>query len=140
MIKKLKKWFSRKRVNKGNSLPPTAVEVLTAFKTVIVKFASQQNVSWFGKQIVRYIEKNPDAVTYQDGSLRIDVNVTSNVPGDWGDEMFEAMYSLEKCCGWVAIKRKMFTVPEDYKLPEHLRSKEYFVGVHWVVRSPIIGA
>lgn len=114
-----------------HDLPPEAINVVNQFKTLIVQYAQREHIDWFGKRIVKYIENEcPDSVKYLDGVLVIDVKITSPVPGDWGDEMFNAMYRTEESLRLTA-ERQMKCIPEDYHLPENVRSKEHFVAIRW---------
>jgi len=138
--KRLKFLLTYKPKDAKKELPQIAIDCIKQFNDVFYQNSVSERVSWFGRQVERFIKNHPSAVKYEDGVLTIDVSVTACVPGDWGDEMFNAMYSTEKSGSWAVIERKMFDVPEDYKLPERLRSKEHFVSVHWVIHKSIKGA
>lgn len=125
--------FGRKTVK--NELPKVAGDFLKQFKGIVYQKSVDERISWFGWQVLRYIEEHPDSVRYGDGTITIDVSVTSIVPGDWGDEIFGTMYSTEKGLNLIVQKRDMETVPEDYHLPEDVRSKDHFVAVNWLVQK-----
>lgn len=130
-IKRLRSVFARKC--KERELPPAASDVLGLFRETIQQYSKIDRVPWFGKQVLRYMDENPDSVVFENGELRLDLAVTALEPGDWGDEIFNAMYCTEKNLQWHVVKRDMSTVPEDYCMPKHLRAKEYFVAVHWII-------
>ena len=134
-IKRLMSACARKR--KERELPPAARDVFGLFRETILQYSKSDHVPWFGQQVLRYMDEHPDSVVFENGELRLDVSVTALEPGDWGDEIFNAMYCTEKNLQWHVVKRDMSTVPEDYCMPEHLRAKEHFVAVHWIIRKPV---
>ena len=125
--------FGRKTVK--NELPKVAGDFLKQFKGIVYQKSVDERISWFGWQVLRYIEEHPDSVRYGDGTITIDVSVTSLVPGDFGDEIFGTMYSTEKSLNLILERRDMKCNTEDDHLPDGLRSKEHFVSVHWVVHK-----
>lgn len=118
-------------------LPLEAKDALKLFKETILGCSIEQKVSWFGQQIVRYIDAHSGCVSYENGMMGIDVNIVACVPGDWGDEIFDTMYSTRRKLQLNTAVRHMYVVPNDYRLPENLRSKEHFIGVHWVITKKV---
>lgn len=101
-------------------------------KRLVCIYADRQHISWFGKQVARYLDEHPGAVSVAGDHVELDIELTSSEPGDWGDEIFDTMYETENAMRPVAVfRRDLMTVPDDWDKPEEMQSKEHFVAIHW---------
>lgn len=96
-------------------------------------YSKEQHISWFGNQIIRQMLEYPKAVELKGAGIVIDVKVTAAIPHDWGDEIFNMTYSVEKQMGIVNICRDMDWLPHDYSK----NAKEHFEWLHWIVVIPL---
>lgn len=128
MMRMLKKfWKSRFR-----KIPSRKDLVVEKLKQLVCISADKWHVSWFGRQVARFLDEHPEAVSVDGDWVALDIELTSSVPGDWGDEIFDTMYETENAMRPVYVRRRdMMTVPDDWGEPEAMRSKEHFVAIRW---------